>query len=305
METWRLCGLAVITSTSFLGITSCGIRHLQIAVSIVHLAFGILFGGIVFALALAIGLGSKELVSRSLERETSKVAGADAENRSGVLTRSLGQNLLYGRGIARMNNRALAVKIRTDQPHPDRRYSPVPFVGPGIDQVQLEILNVSGALPMTKRENGWPADHRAGDAWRSIPFILRSDAGTRTRHRAISPKNIHGPSELVNPEQWSWSDGGWSGRPWEEAVIYELHLGTFTPEGTFRAAIGKLEHLEALGIDRHPDYARLRLPGSQNWGYDGVSAVRTRIFLRPARGSEGAGGGCTFKGHHGAARRGL
>ena len=52
-----------------------------------------------------------------------------------------------------------------------------------------------------------------------------------------------------------WRDAGWSGRPWEEAVVYELHIGAFTPEGTFRAAIDKLDHLVALGVDRDRDHA--------------------------------------------------
>ena len=67
----------------------------------------------------------------------------------------------------------------------------------------------------------------------------------------FQPQDVHGPSEVVDPREYRWRDGDWAGRPWHEAVLYELHVGTFTPEGTFRAALGKLDHLTAsLGHQR-------------------------------------------------------
>ena len=62
----------------------------------------------------------------------------------------------------------------------------------------------------------------------------------------FQPQDVHGPSEVIDPDAFNWSDRGWRGRPWEEAVIYELHVGTFTPEGTFRAAIEKLDASRSL-----------------------------------------------------------
>jgi malto-oligosyltrehalose trehalohydrolase/4-alpha-glucanotransferase len=75
---------------------------------------------------------------------------------------------------------------------------------------------------------------------------------------------------VVDPGAYLWRDAGWRGRPWEEAVVYELHIGAFTPEGTFRAAIGKLDHLVALGVTAIEIMPIGDFPGRRNWGYDGV-----------------------------------
>ncbi len=63
----------------------------------------------------------------------------------------------------------------------------------------------------------------------------------------FQPEDVHGPSEVV-PDSFRWSDAVWRGLSWHEAVIYELHVGTFTPEGTFRAAAERLLYLKSLGI---------------------------------------------------------
>lgn len=62
------------------------------------------------------------------------------------------------------------------------------------------------------------------------------------------PLGVDGPSQVVDPAAFTWEHDSWHGRPWEEAVIYELHLGTFSPAGTFAGAERKLDHLTALGI---------------------------------------------------------
>ncbi len=88
-----------------------------------------------------------------------------------------------------------------------------------------------------------------------------------SRHQ---PQDVHGPSEVIDPAAHAWRDTGWRGRPWEEAVIYELHIGAFTPEGTFRAAIDRLDHLVALGVTAIQIMPVSDFPGQRNWGYDGV-----------------------------------
>jgi malto-oligosyltrehalose trehalohydrolase len=84
------------------------------------------------------------------------------------------------------------------------------------------------------------------------------------------PEDVHGPSEVIDPAAWSWNDAGWQGRTWNEAVIYELHVGTFTPRGTFRSAIEKLGHLVSLGVTAIEIMPVADFPGGRNWGYDGV-----------------------------------
>jgi maltooligosyltrehalose trehalohydrolase len=64
----------------------------------------------------------------------------------------------------------------------------------------------------------------------------------------FQPDDVHGPSEVWDPQAYRWANSRWRGRPWREAVIYELHIGAFTPQGTFRGAIEKLDHLAGLGV---------------------------------------------------------
>lgn len=87
----------------------------------------------------------------------------------------------------------------------------------------------------------------------------------------LLPEGVHGPSEIVDPEEFNWSDADWRGLPLREYVIYELHIGTFTPEGTFDAAAGKLTYLKKLGITVIEIMPVAAFPGIRNWGYDGVS----------------------------------
>ena len=84
------------------------------------------------------------------------------------------------------------------------------------------------------------------------------------------PEDVHGPSEVIDPATYFWRDADWAGRPWQEAVVYELHVGAFTPEGSFRAAIGKLGHLAAFGVTAIEIMPIGDFPGRRNWGYDGV-----------------------------------
>jgi maltooligosyltrehalose trehalohydrolase len=82
--------------------------------------------------------------------------------------------------------------------------------------------------------------------------------------------DVNGPSLVIDPTNYDWQDTGWTGRPWEETVVYELHIGTFTKEGTFRAAIEKLPHLAELGITMIELLPVSQFGGKHGWGYDGV-----------------------------------
>jgi maltooligosyltrehalose trehalohydrolase len=84
------------------------------------------------------------------------------------------------------------------------------------------------------------------------------------------PEGVHGRTEIVDPERFVWTDHHWHGIPLEHYVIYELHVGTFTPDGTFDSAIEKLDHLRELGITAIEVMPVNAFPGDHNWGYDGV-----------------------------------
>jgi len=85
-----------------------------------------------------------------------------------------------------------------------------------------------------------------------------------------NPDDVHAASQIIDPGAFDWLDHDWRGRPWEEAVIYELHVGTFTPEGTFAAIEQKLDYLADLGVTAIELMPIADFPGQCNWGYDGT-----------------------------------
>ena len=87
----------------------------------------------------------------------------------------------------------------------------------------------------------------------------------------FQPEGVHGPSEVVAPTPFAWTDGGWPGIAVEALVIYELHVGAFTAEGTFRAVAERLPYLRDLGVTAIELMPVAEFPGSRNWGYDGAA----------------------------------
>lgn len=86
----------------------------------------------------------------------------------------------------------------------------------------------------------------------------------------FQPEGVHGPSQTIEHNTYHWNDTGWKGLPLSEMIIYELHVGLFTPEGTFEAIIPRLNELKALGINALELMPVAQFPGNRNWGYDGV-----------------------------------
>lgn len=86
----------------------------------------------------------------------------------------------------------------------------------------------------------------------------------------FQPEGVHGPSEAVDHSSFDWSDAAWRGLPPEKMVIYELHPGTFTPQGDFEGVASRIPYLKSLGINAVELMPVAQFPGSRNWGYDGV-----------------------------------
>ena len=86
----------------------------------------------------------------------------------------------------------------------------------------------------------------------------------------FQPEGVHGPSEAVDPAGHAWQDAGWKNPPIGDYIIYELHIGAFTPEGTFEAAIKRIPHMKELGITAVEIMPVAQFPGGRNWGYDGA-----------------------------------
>jgi maltooligosyltrehalose trehalohydrolase len=122
-------------------------------------------------------------------------------------------------------------------------------------------------------ERGWwsVAVEQAGPGT-DYGFVLDDDPQAWPDPRSQwQPYGVHGPSRVYDQTAFAWSDGGWQAPPLERAVIYELHIGTFTPRGTFDSAIERLEYLVELGITHVELMPVAAFPGGQGWGYDGAS----------------------------------
>jgi maltooligosyltrehalose trehalohydrolase len=141
---------------------------------------------------------------------------------------------------------------------------------PGAEHARLHLDGHD--LPMDRGDDGFfvrfDETARAGSRY-AYSFdgrdLLVPDPASR-----FNPEDVHAPSEVVDPRAFDWTDDGWRGRPWREAVIYELHVGTFTPEGTYAAARSRLDYLAELGITAIELMPLADTPGARNWGYDGV-----------------------------------
>src|SRR5262249_52455545 len=142
---------------------------------------------------------------------------------------------------------------------------------PLAQEVQLHILNPQHTtIAMDAKPAGY---HQT--------ILENIEAGTRYKYRLsptkefpdpvsrYQPEGVHGPSEVIDP-RFDWHDKHWFGLPIENYVIYELHVGTFTPEGTFEAVIRHLDELAETGITAVEIMPVAQFPGSRNWGYDGV-----------------------------------
>lgn len=103
-------------------------------------------------------------------------------------------------------------------------------------------------------------------------YRFRIDDGQEVPDPAsrFQPRDVHGPSEVIDPHAFDWQDDAWLGRRWEEAVIYELHVGAFTQAGTFASVCEHLDYLSDVGVTAVELMPVADFPGCRNWGYDGV-----------------------------------
>jgi maltooligosyltrehalose trehalohydrolase len=133
----------------------------------------------------------------------------------------------------------------------------------GPDAEQLHALSPVGEGYFTGHLEGVGPGRR---------YKYRFDGGDQFPDPASrsQPDDVHGPSEVVDPDAFRWSDEGWRGLPLEAMVVYELHVGTFTEVGTFDAAIERLDDLRDLGVTTVEVMPVADFPGERNWGYDGV-----------------------------------
>jgi maltooligosyltrehalose trehalohydrolase len=138
---------------------------------------------------------------------------------------------------------------------------------------RVRLVVAGDTVEMTRADDGWwtPAREVAAEAGLDYGYLLDEDARPRPDPRSRrQPDGVHGLSQTFDVSAYDWGDGRWTGRQLAGSVIYELHIGTFTPEGTLDAAAERLGHLRSIGVDLVEVMPVNAFNGTHNWGYDGV-----------------------------------
>ena len=125
-------------------------------------------------------------------------------------------------------------------------------------------------LPMKRGADGWWSVAGLPEGPLDYAFVLDDGPPLPDPRSPWQPSGVHGPSRTVDHSRFSWTDHGWQTPPLASAIFYELHIGTFTPEGTFDAAIARIPHLLDLGITHIELMPVAEFPGDWGWGYDSV-----------------------------------
>ena len=145
---------------------------------------------------------------------------------------------------------------------------------PKAEQAEVKIVGAQGGAkhPMSKDEGGWwSAEVEEAGPGTDYFFLLNGDDQQLPDPRTqFQPEGVNGPSRVVDHGAFQWTDGKFSSKAWPAAVVYELHIGTFTPEGTCDAAIEKLDYLYDLGVTHVELLPFAQFPGGHGWGYEGV-----------------------------------
>ncbi|MCO6050969.1 malto-oligosyltrehalose trehalohydrolase [Mesorhizobium sp. RP14(2022)] len=140
---------------------------------------------------------------------------------------------------------------------------------PGTEGLSLRLGGEDRA--MDRADDGWftldASDVSAGTAY---AFVLPDGLVVPDPASRAQEGDVHGPSVVCDPDSYQWQNAEWKGRPWEETVISEIHIGTFSPAGTFRSAIEKLPELVEAGITAVEVMPIAQFGGERGWGYDGV-----------------------------------
>ncbi|TCJ19155.1 malto-oligosyltrehalose trehalohydrolase [Flaviaesturariibacter flavus] len=146
--------------------------------------------------------------------------------------------------------------------------------------VELRVwAPLAGTVSAVIGQKEWPLRKEAFGYWTlgealapGSRYKVRVDGGDALPDPASlsQPDGVHGDSEVVDPMAFTWADAGWQNHDLSDYIIYELHTGTFTPEGDFAGIEKKLDHLLDLGVNAIEIMPVAQFPGGRNWGYDGV-----------------------------------
>ncbi|UHG92973.1 malto-oligosyltrehalose trehalohydrolase [Spirosoma oryzicola] len=168
---------------------------------------------------------------------------------------------------------------------------------PTASQVAIKVNDQSAALPLSRGELGhWRLTTRKIKPGDRYTFILDGEQEYPDPASLSQPEGVHEPSQAIDTDQFNWDDQEWVNPPLEDYLIYEIHTGTFTDEGTFEAFETKLDHLKALGVTAIEIMPVAQFADDHNWGYDGVYAYAVQTSYGGAAGLQRLINTCHKKG---------
>jgi maltooligosyltrehalose trehalohydrolase len=143
---------------------------------------------------------------------------------------------------------------------------------PEKEEMILHIVHpFEKAFTMTKNEEGnFSVDVNTGEKDIRYFFKPNNEKDLPDPASQSQPEGVQGPSQTIDHSSYKWNDGNWKGSSMKEWILYELHVGTFTQDGNFEAAISKLDQLVDIGVNAIEIMPIAQFPGNRNWGYDGV-----------------------------------
>ena len=145
---------------------------------------------------------------------------------------------------------------------------------PAAAEVAVELESPSGRVgdfDMHAEAHGWfRADIDRAEPGMTYRYRIGESLRVPDPASRYQPRDVHGPCEIIDPGAWQWRDEGWRGRPWEETVLYELHVGTFSATGNFAGVAERLDYLADLGVTAIELMPVADFPGRRDWGYNGV-----------------------------------
>jgi maltooligosyltrehalose trehalohydrolase len=193
--------------------------------------------------------------------------------------------------LNQVNKRSLGVSFLSTH------YAQVEVWAPLAKHLAIKIYGQPNAIPLKSAEFGYwrliTDQIRAGDLY---TFLLDGKWDYPDPTSLCQPQGVHGPSQAVDTSSFSWEDQSWVNPPLENYLIYELHTGTFTPEGTFQSLESKLDYLKALGVNAIEIMPIAQFSDSRNWGYDGVYTYAAQISYGGANALQHLINACHSKG---------
>ena len=190
---------------------------------------------------------------------------------------------------ALINHRTLGVTFTSDG-------ACVRVWAPLAQSIALRVYNRDLTIPLQNDGNYWQTSTSQLQPGDTYKFVLNGTVERPDPASLSQPDGVHGPSQAVDTSKFAWTDTDWRNVPLDDYLLYELHTGTFTPEGTFAGIESRLDYLLELGINAIEIMPVAQFPGTRNWGYDGVCPYAVQNSYGGAAGLQRLVDACHRKG---------